>query len=222
MKHHMFLQHILDKKYRDVAEVGVFTGTLTKRIVSNKNSLIENYYCIDPWKPYIEEYDRVPREEEYSQSWWDGIAEKVYAIQNDYPIIKIVRLNSLSAGLYFRNNAMSLDAVYIDAVHDRTNMIIDLWSWLPVIRDGGMISGHDYTKNYEEMVKIIDIVFGKDLNVLLINPEKSAMSYKNADQGGNWWVWINNLNKYKYIKRLEDTFGDSLDCSLNKLKGQQQ
>ena len=38
----------------------------------------------------------------------------------------------------------SLDWVYIDAEHDYQSVKDDLEAWYPKVRDGGVISGHDY------------------------------------------------------------------------------
>jgi len=47
----------------------------------------------------------------------------------------------------------SLDFVYIDANHSLPYVIDDIMTWLPKIRPGGIISGHDYrkTKNNFEL-----------------------------------------------------------------------
>jgi hypothetical protein len=43
----------------------------------------------------------------------------------------------------------SLDFVYIDALHDFNNVIMDLIHWSPKVKKGGVISGHDYVANVQ-------------------------------------------------------------------------
>ena len=115
---HAFLHFIREKKFKNVAEIGVFGGNLAKRVVSDRIAKIDNYYCVDPWVPYIEEYDRVPGKNESKPEWWENIAQKVYKIQEDFPVIKIIRKRSVEGALYLKSNEIFLDSVYIDAVHD--------------------------------------------------------------------------------------------------------
>jgi len=61
----------------------------------------------------------------------------------------------------------SLDAVYIDAVHEYKDVLADCRGWLPKIRKGGYIGGHDYTSRdraelpaFPGCVKAVNEVFG--------------------------------------------------------------
>jgi predicted O-methyltransferase YrrM len=38
----------------------------------------------------------------------------------------------------------SLDFIYIDANHNLLRVVEDLWHWVPKVRSGGAICGHDY------------------------------------------------------------------------------
>lgn len=51
----------------------------------------------------------------------------------------------------------SLDFVYIDAAHDYRNVAIDIDAWLPKVKPGGMIGGHDYNhKKYPGLVQAVN------------------------------------------------------------------
>jgi predicted O-methyltransferase YrrM len=39
----------------------------------------------------------------------------------------------------------SLDFVYLDANHEEAHVRADLEAWVPKVRPGGIVSGHDYT-----------------------------------------------------------------------------
>jgi len=59
------------------------------------------------------------------------------------------------------NKAMdkSLDFVFIDAAHDYKSVKKDILAWLPKIKEGGYIAGHDYP-GYPGVKKAVDEIFG--------------------------------------------------------------
>jgi predicted O-methyltransferase YrrM len=61
----------------------------------------------------------------------------------------------------------SLDFVFIDANHNYEDVLEDLRNWLPKIKIGGVLAGHDYSPDlpYEHSIgvdKAVDDFFGKD------------------------------------------------------------
>ena len=209
-KEHMFIRLCKEKGYKNVAEIGVFSGTLTNRFISsyvNAGIEIGKYYCVDPWKVYVDKYHRAYSENESDQDWWDSLYERVMTIHKKYPDnVFIVRMESTDAAKIMKNNSLEFDAVYIDGIHDEENIVKDVYSWLPLIRKGGMISGHDYIKTFADMAKALDNIFMKRLNIMIIDDSKPALSYKNTAQGGNWWVWVNNKMKKDCLKRIENIY----------------
>jgi len=55
---------------------------------------------------------------------------------------KAVRMESVAAAAIYEDN--SLDFVFIDADHTYESITSDIKSWLPKVKVGGIISGHDY------------------------------------------------------------------------------
>lgn len=53
-----------------------------------------------------------------------------------------VRLPSLEAAKNYADK--SLDFVFIDAAHDYENVYADISAWLPKVKSGGILSGHDW------------------------------------------------------------------------------
>jgi hypothetical protein len=51
-------------------------------------------------------------------------------------------MSSIEAAETYLDN--SLDFVFIDAAHDYDSVKQDIISWLPKVKKGGIISGHDY------------------------------------------------------------------------------
>ena len=55
----------------------------------------------------------------------------------------------------------SLDWIYIDADHEYEAVKADLEAWFPKVRNGGIISGHDYVK-YESEESIFGVIEAVD------------------------------------------------------------
>jgi hypothetical protein len=162
-KSHMLVSLIKEYNLKNIAEIGVFKGTLTNRVFQNCKGIIENYYCIDPWKPYIENYDREARSEESTVEYWNNIFNMVSYMCIKNPEIHMIRDTSLNAINQIEDR--TLDAVYIDAIHDYDNGKSDILAWLDKVKDGGIVSGHDYLKRFCGLIKAIDEIFGMDLTV---------------------------------------------------------
>lgn len=187
-KPHLFLYLIRECGFKRVAEVGVFGGNLTNRVLSNVN--IERYYVVDPWKVYVESYDREPTEKETQQEYWDGLYNRLVEMQRKFQCINIMRVTSVVGAKELMLQREELDCVYLDGIHDTENIIKDTFCWMPLIKEGGVISGHDYIKRFSGMCETLDQIFEDDLNLMLMDPSKPPSAYKNTAQGGNWWVEV--------------------------------
>lgn len=64
-----------------------------------------------------------------------------------------------------------LDLVYIDASHRYEDVINDIKTWLPKIKKGGYLSGHDYHENSQVFDSVNDF-FGKT-HAITIYPDSS-------------------------------------------------
>lgn len=211
---HLFAHLCNLRKLERVAEIGVFGGGLIKRVLQNC-STVKEYYAVDPWKVYIESYDRPPHARERSQDWWETIYQKVVVIQKEWPgVVIIKRMESIAAAkeLSFKidTDDKKFDAVYIDSIHDVENLCNDIKAWLPLIKDYGVITGHDYIKRYMDMMIFLEDLFGKDFNFWHIDKSKPRRAYKNQAQGGNWWVNLTPSLKNKIMEDLNSKFSNLL------------
>lgn len=113
----------------------------------------------------------------YSVDTWEGSSEHAdYDIlkndglfnlfkSNIEPIqehIKYIRKPSLLAAEDFADD--SIDSVFIDAAHDYDNVKADIQAWIPKVKSGGLIMGHDYLSS--GVKKAVDEYFG---NAVLFN-----------------------------------------------------
>ena len=61
------------------------------------------------------------------------------------------------------------DFVFIDADHRYESVKADILGWMPKVRKGGVIAGHDYKwpgKRHPGVKRAVDEVFGDDVNVI--------------------------------------------------------
>ena len=127
------LFHELD--FKKIVEVGVCAGEYMEVLAeANPDAQI---WGVDPFYPY-DEYGDYRR-----QSSIDKYHEKAKARAEKYGVTLIEKM-SVDGAKDFEDG--SLDAVYIDANHRYEFVVADIHAWLPKVRKGGIISGHDFAK----------------------------------------------------------------------------
>jgi len=118
-------------------EIGVRFGEYSEHLLHYW--ICKKLYSIDPWV-YIEDHSdgsNVSNEEQ------EKIYEKAKKTLGQYGSRSdIIRDFSISASKRFKNQ--SLDFVYIDARHDYKHALEDINLWLPKVRIGGILAGHDF------------------------------------------------------------------------------
>lgn len=205
---HLLVQLCQEFKAKHVVEVGVRSGNLTARVLQNCPS-VTRYYCVDPWVPYLESFQRPPTAAERDPKWWEMLYQRVVEMSKKDQRIVPVRMTSVAAAKKFAKKRWKVDIVYIDAIHDLENIVNDVYYWLPKLRGNGVLSGHDLIKSYKAMSEALVDIFQNQLNYWIRDPERPVLSYNNTLQGGNWWVFMNNRNK-KYRAMVKKLYGDLL------------
>ncbi len=112
--------------------------------IINSNKKI-SFDCIDPW------YDLKP-DGEYFETWCSNLYETF--LENIKPVqdyITPMRMTSMQAVNLYQDN--SLDFVFIDANHEYEYIYEDIEKWLPKVKVGGILSGHDIS--YEPVFQAV-------------------------------------------------------------------
>lgn len=137
-------------QFKKLAEVGVEKGIFSEVIAkANPDAML---FSIDPWEAH-KEY-----REHTTQSKIDGFYEEAKARLAPYSV-QIIRDFSENAVYTFADEA--LDFVYIDGNHTIGQVTFDITNWLPKVKVGGILAGHDYVKfggKYGEVNKAKDAV----------------------------------------------------------------
>jgi predicted O-methyltransferase YrrM len=142
-------------------EIGSYSGESTEIFARSKK--FKKIYCIDPWEKFYDEEDMTS---------FTNLLEaerKFNIVMEKYPILSKIKRKSSEASSLFEKG--SVDFVYLDARHNYGGVLEDLNLFLPKIKEGGIIGGHDYYPNnvhdieyawkWEGVVRAVDEVFTK-------------------------------------------------------------
>jgi hypothetical protein len=145
-----------------IAEIGVLYGNISGRILENVIS-VKKLYMIDPWCEYINIGQKESKDKvllSYSQDKWEDLYNRACTLANKFKDrTEVIRKVSYEASFLFMNN--SLDMVIIDADHTYASVIVDIKSWIPKLKQGGILIGHDYQGAWPDVVQAVDELFGE-------------------------------------------------------------
>lgn len=122
------------------AEIGSFIGESAKAIVDAVRGNCE-LYCIDTWKGSPSDSTGLVAGEVGHDRFYEAFCENCAAEIEGRSIIA-KRGASLEQVKTFNDRA--LDLVFIDAEHTYEAVKADIEAWLPKVREGGILCGHDY------------------------------------------------------------------------------
>jgi len=150
-------------------EIGSWKGKssayLAVEIINSKKNITLD--CIDTWKGSSE---HVAYENIISDDLYELFIKNISSLLS---VINPVRLDSISASKNYEDK--TIDFIFIDGSHDYENVKADINAWLPKVKFGGIISGHDYG-SWKTVTKAVDEFF-EDKKVLII---------------GDCWIYENN------------------------------
>lgn len=136
-----------------VVELGAFHGRSLYYFImeSVKQRKTFKIYSVDTFTfvPDIISYS------ELKKSFWDnliGFTDKFTLIEG----------NTWESAIMFQDN--SVDFLFIDAGHDYDSAIRDITCWLPKMKKGSVMAGHDYGNGFEGVERAVDEVFGASVN----------------------------------------------------------
>lgn len=146
--------------FRYGAEIGVGPGPTTKHMLDSCPDL--KLIAVDNWPADYPTYsgrygDPGPafgaREQNRRR---EQFMKKVH---NRPGRVRLIEKASVEAALEVDDG--SLDFVFIDADHTYEGCKADIEAWLPKVRSGGLVTGHDYAPEFPGVVQAVDETFGK-------------------------------------------------------------
>lgn len=137
----------------------------------NKNRV--NFFCVDTWEGSGEEGDHNDDPWVKQGKLYDKFKDNLREVSNYYIPL---RMTTEEASNHFVDG--TVDIVFIDAEHSYEGVKNDILKWLPKVRKGGIISGHDYAPDgsaWPEVKRAVDEAFGNRVH---------------AAEGACWFVEI--------------------------------
>jgi len=145
------ITRLLNKVKREnmvVLEVGSWVGNGSTRVITNAiRSSHGLFYCVDTWAGS----ENVPYHQEHRKrhnSFYEVFADNVRTY-NGQDIVRPLVMPSTEACTLFSDK--SLDLVFIDGNHGYSFVKQDILAWLPKIKPGGVICGHNCDACYADL-----------------------------------------------------------------------
>ena len=146
---------------KTIAEIGInacsFCDQLMGLLTKSLYPLMLEYYMIDPW-PHGYKCGSCGGEK-ITPEKWDNYYALAVKRTIGHSALRVIRMTSVEAGKLFSDNYF--DLVYIDADHTYDSVTEDIGVWLPKIKEGGVICGHDYSGGWQPVVDAVDDFFIK-------------------------------------------------------------
>ena len=155
-----------------MAEIGVWKSSLAKRLLKNAGDKVSEYWAIDRWNLLPREYGRMHNRtmENWDEMYWYACSLSIW-----FPQLHVARMDSEDAAKLFPDGYF--DLVFIDSDHYYEAVKKDIPLWLPKVRKGGILSGHDYaSKRHPGVEKAVKEIFGDDFYI-----------------AKDTWIWIKEV-----------------------------
>lgn len=131
-----------------IVEVGSWKGRSTSALAANAVGAV---VAVDTW---------VGSDEQGNVSC-EGIMEEFLKNVSIYPNVEAVRMESLRAAELFMRQGRSFDLIFLDARHEYRSIYEDILAWLPLLKQGGILCGHDYHHAWPGVIKAVDELIPK-------------------------------------------------------------
>lgn len=149
-------------------EIGVEEGMFSEALLKRVDGI--TLHGVDPWLAY-EGY-----REHVDQNKLDGFYQTTLERLKKYNFRPIRSFSHHAADLFPDE---SLDFVYIDGNHEFFFVVQDLHCWVPKVKKGGIVAGHDYRRNSHRYVNDVkDVIpgymYAKKIKPWFVLEEKNA------------------------------------------------
>jgi predicted O-methyltransferase YrrM len=152
-------------KEMHMIEIGSYTGDSTLVFAEHFRSVL----AIDP---FIDDYD--PEDDACNYAPFDQVYEEFIRKTKDVANMHLIRKTSDEAVEAIKKAAKSIDPrnleeenlrafdfIYIDGMHTYDQVKKDIVNYMPLLREGGFIGGHDYADNKKQVMDAVNEIIGQ-------------------------------------------------------------
>jgi len=162
-------------------EVGSWKGRssvfMAVEIINSGKNI--KFDCVDTWEGSVEhlEYDEIKEKKLY-----DIFLNNIESVKH---VINPVKMSSLEAVNLYGDK--TLDFIFIDASHEYEDVKRDIIAWLPKLKIGGVLAGHDYgvfdgvTRAANEIFQAHEIEISESCFIY-----KKENDFKNIEEQRQW------------------------------------
>jgi len=142
------LQFLADTatKSKKILEIGSYRGKSTRVMADHTAGII---YCVDPgdgkWQAYIKGVFYNGNSMDYS-----------LFCANVGSFIKAERIKVFRTEFQQLELDEKFDFIFIDALHDYENCKADILKCLPMMKEGGILTGHDYCPGWPGVIQAVE------------------------------------------------------------------
>jgi predicted O-methyltransferase YrrM len=151
-------------KEMNMIEIGSYLGDSTLLFAEHFNTVL----AIDP---FLDDYDA--NDDACNYAPFDKVYEEFMSRTKDVPNIHLIKKTSDEAIEAIKDSAKKIDPrniegenlrafdfVYIDGMHTYEQVKKDIANYLPLIKEGGFIAGHDYVPGFQGVMDAVNEQFG--------------------------------------------------------------
>lgn len=160
-RYHWLARQVTKHGFKSGAEIGCEAGITTSFLLRHCSQL--HLYAVDTWGDLVPESLRSEAYNYHTKNFdviYPRFLDRVKHYRN-----RLTILQGVSWEMACKVEDGSLDFIFIDADHGYESVMKDILAWVPKVRPGGLISGHDYDPKHEDVygvVQAVDEYFGKD------------------------------------------------------------
>jgi len=138
MRYDILIRLLRGKGHINGVEIGVNNGECSAALLRGLTNL-GRLTCVDPWQEYEGDdwFSAEKRDAERSFSLFLRQVVNVYGVRVRY-------MKEMSETAVSKFEDESLDFVFIDGNHQYEWVKKDIEMWVPKVKPGGLIAGHDY------------------------------------------------------------------------------
>ncbi len=173
------------EKSKVFIEIGSWHGRSSRAIADNlpEGAVL---YCVDHWKGSEGEDAHESAKLDDGNNAFIQFAFNMFDHINSGKVIPI-RMNSEEAVIHLMKLKVAADTVFIDAGHTKPEVAKDIELWDQVLKDGGMLCGHDYHPDWPGVIEAV--------NENVLNPKCD---------GDGCYIWYHQLGDVEPNLYVED------------------